>query len=39
MKEIKQAYRNLYNETLYKDVKSDTGGYYEDVLLSLIGSD
>lgn len=39
MKEIKTEYRKLYNERLYKDVKSDTGGYYEDVLLSLIGSD
>ena len=39
MKEIKTEYRKLYNERLYKDVKSDTGGYYEEVLLSLIGSD
>lgn len=39
MKEIKNEYKKLYKETLYKDVKNDTGGYYEDVLLSLIGSD
>ena len=39
MAEIKAEYLKLYEETLYRDVKRDTSGFYGQILLQLIGKD
>lgn len=39
MPEIKDEYLRLYKSPLWKDIKNDTSGYYEKVLLKLIGRD
>lgn len=39
LNEIKEEYQNLYEESLWDDVKSDLSGDYEKLFLTLIGSD